>query len=370
MPCICKMKRILLTINTYSQLVVSIQMRYSIWKNDLVDVIISDQSNDSKRIADNLSRYKLFNKVVWIKNNEICSNTKHIYYKIIRWFCILFGWHVLDITNNIYDELLFYNADAFVHGLFATLIKKNGNMITSRYEEGILSYVDSQFLNNSKLKYANNIRKCFGKRILENEVVTFYCFYPEFYKGELRPICINKIINNNIMGSILKKIFDVNDEKVRIKEKYIFFTSIFDFQGSNPIGEYNLVLKIAEIVGKDNLLVKTHPRDKRLVYEQSDLHVYEHSSIPWEAIQFNNDFSDKVLLTVNSSSVLTANLMVEDKAKSVFLYKCCNYEVNDEAVEAALYLENLLEELPLKKNMIKIENSLDEFIDDVRKGEI
>ena len=44
--------------------------------------------------------------------------------------------------------------------------------------------------------------------------------------------------------------------------------------------------------------------------------------------------------------------------------------MNDEAVEAALYLENLLEELPLKKNMIKIENSLDEFIDDVRKGEI
>lgn len=356
------MKSVLAVINTYSQLLTLIQIKKCFFECDNVDVIISDQTKNTKSVAERLSDLKYFNEVLWISNNDICSEDRDIRGKIYSWFYILFGRKVDGITNKYYDELLFFNPDIFLHGIYSILKSKNKNLICSRYEEGILSYSDSRFLNDSKLKCTNKIRSSFGKSYLERDTKQFYCFYPEYYIGKLKPIKIKQISDNKeIIGNFLKNIFQINDNDLYIKEKYIFFTSVFDFQGSNPIGEYDLVKKIADIVGRDNIIVKTHPRDKRDVYQDSGLKIYRNSSIPWEAIQLNNNFSDKVLLTVNSSSVLTVNLMVKEKAKAVFLYKCCDYKKNSEAIASAQYLEELLNRIQLKSESALIIDDIECF---------
>ena len=139
-----------------------------------------------------------------------------------------------------------------------------------------------------------------------------------------------------------QRIFIVSIQKCILEIWIQFFTGVFDFEGGSPIGEFELVLKIAKLVGKDNLIIKTHPRDSRTIYAENKLKVYKHSYIPWEAIQFNNDFSDKVLLTVNSGSVLGANLILENRAESYFLFNCCKIENNYEASKYIATVRQLL----------------------------
>lgn len=342
------MKSILIISNTYYQLITAIRLKETFWSNDKVDIVISDQSNNSEGVAESLNKLYVFENVLWIKTKKICQNNKSIYLRIKRWKYVFCGINYPGLTNKKYDELVYYNPDVFIYGIFSKLIKNNDCMMCSRYEEGVLSYIDSEYLKNSRLKNANIIRKHFHKKILETYTMKFYCFYPQLYLGKLNALPIPQIDNHTGMGAILRKIFNIETEMLKIHEKYIFFTGVFDFEGGGAIGEFELVMNVAQLVGKDNLIVKTHPRDKRTVYEESGITVYKNSSIPWEAIQLNYNFTDKIFLTVNSGSVLGVNMMLENKVKTYFLYNCCNIEKNQEAVA---YIK-LVKQFMLTSNII------------------
>ncbi len=131
------------------------------------------------------------------------------------------------------------------------------------------------------------LRKIIGKPVIENSFLNFYCFYPQIYKGYLKPVEVPMIQLNSEICVALRKVFELDDKKLSYKYKYIFFTSVYDFEGGKPVGEYELVCKIADIVGKDNLLIKTHPRDTRTLYVDNGFNVDENSSVPWEAIQLS-----------------------------------------------------------------------------------
>ena len=145
--------------------------------------------------------------------------------------------------------------------------------------------------------------------------------------------------------------FDIKLTENDYKEKYIFFTSICDFENGEPIGEYELVCKVADFVGKENLLIKTHPRDTRTIYEDNGFTVDKNSSIPWEAIQLSRDFSDKVFLTATSGSVLAGSFMSENPPKIFFMYGCCNIEGNASAKASVMAIEELLSEETLKPSL-------------------
>ncbi len=71
-------KSILVISNTYFQLIVAIQLKETCWFNDKVDIVITDQSNNSEKVAKNLSKLQIFNKVIWRKTKNLCQNTSNI----------------------------------------------------------------------------------------------------------------------------------------------------------------------------------------------------------------------------------------------------------------------------------------------------
>lgn len=339
------MKKRLVISNTYFQLIVAMQMMETLWNKDEVDIIISDQSKGSYNVYKGLNKLNIFHKVYWKENAAMCRVDTSFYKTLAKMRYITFGLKDRYIKDCHYDELVFYNADVYTYGIYDRLKKNNPNLVCSRYEEGILSYEDSEFLTKSRLNVSNRARKIMGKSTLDEDTKSFYCLYPEFYKGNLQPIAVPKITDYRIIGEKLRKIFNVDAKKLEIKEKYIFFTSVYDFEGGNPIGETELVKQVASTVGKDNLIVKKHPRDSRTIFKELGIHIYEHSEIPWEAIQLNNDFSSKILLTVNSGSVIGANMMIEKNAPALFLYKCCNYKANPAAIATSQMIDRFVSEM-------------------------
>ena len=213
-------------------------------------------------------------------------------------------------------------------------------------EEGILSYnTPSHDLVLRPYHFTRLsvciIRTLLGKKCPVGGISSFYCFYPEVYLGKLNTIKVPKMLISSESSSIFCSLFNMQ-QKPHINAKYIFFTSVYDFSGGKPIGEFEIVEKVANIVGKENLLVKVHPRDNRNIYKQHGYKVFENSNIPWEAYVLSGQVNDSVCISTNSGSVLSNYLLGDLDLKTIFVYNLCNIKDNRLARNTIKNLNSLL----------------------------
>ena len=346
----------LIIANTYYQILFALQLRNTLFNSDRVTLLISDHSNGTEAICERLNKLKVFDEVHFIKTIELLRESES--FNSIKQFCsVCFGFknkYSPVFLNNVsilsFDELIAYNIGRDTVALYSDLSKYNKHLSLSRYEEGILSYNNTiQKFYTPKRKIMDFVRAVQGKPQFTKSGKSFYCFYSELYKGELKPIKVPLISDTPETVEIIKSIFNIKNVENSYHEKYIFFTSVMDFEGEHPIGEYELVCKVADLVGKENLLIKTHPRDKRTIYIDNGFKVDKNSNIPWEAIQLSGDFSDKVFLTATSGSVLSGSFMSSKPPETFYLYKLCQIDGNTVAEESRKSISELLNSESVKK---------------------
>lgn len=359
------MKRTLIVCNTYYQLIISVQMRLTVKSSEAVSVIISDQSNGAHRIYENLKKIGLFENVYYFSPKSDAMKRSRTLNRLYYFYGGLFGCRYGVLDKKIkFDEIVAYNLDLPTYNIYAALKRKNRALKCNYMEEGAFSYFG--FPANSRLMdLIGKIREKLGMGDLRKKLEYFYCYYPELYTGELTPVKVDTIGENSEIVNTLKKVFGIEKEKLSYSEKYIFFTSVLDFEGGEPVHEFEIVKKVAELVGKDNLLVKKHPRDKRTVYEDNGFKVDKNSSVPWEVLQFFVDVSEKTLLTVNSGSVISTNLMLKNGAKTYFMYKICDIENNTLAVSFVRSFDKLMDrtgKLGMVMDKVRIAESLDDIL--------
>ena len=339
------MKRILCICNTYYQLLMGIIIKRNLFPNDYMAVIITDHSNNAVTVTKNVQHKHIFEDVFYFEAKDLDTKRPSLIdaVRIVR--NMVYGCNmnrVNDNDENTFDLFLYYNYSLTATSIFANLYKKNPNIQAARYEEGILSY-ENNIVFNKKQTVAGIIRHMLGKSNLADVTNEFFCVYPDFYSGNLKTITIPKIDENDRdLAAILKEIFLSNQEIKEYSQKYIFFSSVCDFEGEEPIGEITLISKIAELVGNDNLIVKVHPRDDVSRFINKGFHVDVNSNAPWEAIQMNADFHDKIFLTVFSGGVLSINMLLKNPSQTFFLYPLCDIENNSLAVSSRKSVERLL----------------------------
>ena len=270
----------------------------------------------------------MFEDVNYIQTKDIIhNNTKKGEWK--DFFCFSFFnknryfFYLKDIKNHYFDEIIVYNFNFDIYGLYSILSSVNPHIKVSMMEEGILSYKKVQPFPK-KLALSGKIREQLGKKNMNDAAGCYYCFYPCLYDGKYRPVQIPLIHPKSEIVAILKEVFDVHEQDLHYDRKYIFFASVFDFEGGTPIGEFELVKQIADTVGKDNLLIKIHPRDQRTIYRDNGFTVDKNSSVPWEVIQLSHDFSNHVFFTATSGSVLSGNFLTDIPVRTYYLFKLCN----------------------------------------------
>lgn len=321
------MKNILFYCNTHYQIIMALQITKCFYSKDNVNYIISDHSNNAKLYSENLKKIIGENKVIFLQTKKFDytkSNISKILFKIRQLIFHNFPFAKLPLKS--FDEFITYNNTPSITLLVNHLIRLNPDIKISRMEEGILSYnntIQNKDNNNGIIsKIKNLIKDKLGYNILYKNEQSLYCAFPSLYIGKLKTIQIPQIdTNDSEFNNIISKTFGVDKLKLSYPQKYIFFSSIFDFEGGEPVGELELANRIAELVGKDNLLVKVHPRDSVKRFTREGLIVDENSSVPWEAIQLNYDFSKHVFITVCSTSVLNINSIILNPPMTIFAYK-------------------------------------------------
>lgn len=357
-------KKNIIVCNTYYQLILALQLNNTLFKDDETTLCLSDHSRNASVVLNNIKDNKIFAKSLYLetlkyqKKDQTFNDRLHSTIKLLSEKDDI--WNVLEDT---YDEMVFFNYLDSIYTLFVMQYKTNPNIMVSRFDEGLLSY-NLTFRQNKKVRLSNFLRKLFHKNIMSDNYSHFYCFYPEIYKGNLDVVKIPGISSNSKTASDLRKIFELDKLDMSYKQKYLFFTSVYDFEGGEPVGEFELVSKARDLVGNDNLLVKKHPRDTRTIYEDNGFNVDKNSAVPWEAIQLANDFSDKVFMTVNSGSVLAGSLMSNHPTRTYYMYKLCDIDGNPSCKKNAEDIEKLLNNESMKDALkeVHIANKVEDIL--------
>lgn len=318
--------KVLIVSNTYYQLIMAIQLRLTLFCNADVDLWLSDQSVGAEKVAERLAEKHIFSEVCFKERKKTHSTlNSHKKTDSIKYALKYnFGKAVMETTET-YDEIIFYNLEMPLYAIADYYEQQKHKCQWSKYEEGILSY-ENDFVIGSKLgrlSLTEKIRSVTMRPRITKLVKKYYCMFPEFKKAHREDWELVRIPptsqTEHELCKILNYIFQYEAEK--ISQKYIFFASSLDIDGC-PTGEAELILKIAQRVGKDNIIVKLHPRDTRSIYQENGITIMKNSFVPWEVMHMNLMEEEKVLLTATSGAFLGSSAMLDSTMPAIYLYPC------------------------------------------------
>lgn len=308
------MRRILIICNTHFQVIVALQLKLTLFKGDEVDVHISDHSLNAAAVVARLRWTGLFSNVFYRETKSEIAASK--IQKAWGFAAACFGVRRYPVYLD-YDEILFYNLNMPVYHVVDAAANGSRETVFSGMEEGILSYGRMAYGKSPDL--LDSVRAVTGCPQIKRTIARYYCFFPELYQaqgGAIEPVRIPPVCTSlKELRQILADVFDFEPEV--IPQRLIFFTSSSDVDGCG-FGETELVLELAELVGRDNLLVKMHPRDDRNVYRDAGLTVMTRSDVPWEVVQICGAADESMCMTVTSGAFINSATLLGSKAKGVF----------------------------------------------------
>ena len=318
----------LIVCNTYLQLIIAVLLKTNVLANEQTDLIVTDHTKGLKTVADRLVAENVFENVFYVDSKKYFSGKGRLAYHrhIVKLLLDSTGEVKKYLrSNNVplaYDGFYYYNNNVLDWFLWDILRKENKTCRQIMFEEGVLGYNKWLFTPpiHWEFKQITAIRSFLHIPYLQDNVDAYYCLYPEIIQDANKVKC-KKIpqLNDPETMELLARVFDYDSGANPINEKFMYFGGSEDIDGVG-IHEDQIVATIADIVGKENLIVKMHPRDTRDVYDKMGIKVFKGKSVPWEIMAIANDFSDKVFMTVSSSSLITGNVFKNETVNAFYLY--------------------------------------------------
>ncbi len=314
------------SVFTYYQLITAIQIKNKLFPEADADIVISDHSAGYEKAAEKVRESGIFDNVYTAKSVDamrLDSFSKKLRRVVdIVFYNNKFSLNCSDIEKLGYDEILFFNFNYFDNCLYYLLKKNNPDLICRRFEESYTSGFDFDIFTSGSAKLQKKFERLHSST-LAMKVDEMFFYEPELvlFKNSCKISPIPKIDKNDLQTKdILNKMFDYtkSDEYDR---KYIFFEESYNVDGKE-MDDLELVLNIADKVGRENMMVKLHPRSKVDRFAEYGIKTNKTVGIPWEVIIMNNDFSDKVFMTIASGSVLSPRILFGENVATYMLFNC------------------------------------------------
>ena len=315
------MKRSVLIITyTYFQMMVAVQLRRTEFKEDDVDIIVTDQSKGSAQVAKRLRELSVFRSVFYVHDMDGLDKTG----RLSKYRRYLFARLQPEKTlrnyvclNERYDVFLFHNASLLTHLILRHCGKRTQCF---RFEEGYSTYT-RPLLEKSRLRRWM-IRCAFGD--IGRRVCGLYLFHPELFTQKVAyPLKRIRLLSQSDgeLKHILNSMFAYAPDPQLARADYIFLEESFRTALSTT-EDVELAAGIAETVGKQRFVVKQHPRSPNNPFEEKGIATAGSSDIPWEVILMNERFENKTLLTVMSGTALAPLLYDFEPVTTYLLFRC------------------------------------------------
>lgn len=292
--------------------------------NDEVDIIIGNTFNNYRLISDRIKKTSIFQSIynadikIFFERNKkkkLLSILKVLNLK--KMMKEVFGENIKQ-----YDEMYCWNYDPFtisVRSYFSFYQKKIKIFI---FEEGYISYFPfDEVVHKQVATRIIEIRnKLFGiSNITRDSIDGLLLFEPDLllynpkcqvYKMD-RKVGLTDSFKRNI-----DNIFAASEVSLKYNKKYIIFEENHPEYNDEPIFD-NIINK----VGRENVIIKLHPLRKENRFEKKGVMTLGNDGVPWEAIAYFLDFSDKVLISIGSGSISSCRMLFGKKMNAFLIYK-------------------------------------------------
>lgn len=322
--------------NTPYQLLIAVHMTQNMFSKDCVDVILSDHFSGADKIVDRINEEKLvFHKAYYV-NSFSFSRRKGEYRATRLKSHVLYGVNIKDtmkkfITDiDCYDEIYLANFECFSELLYNYIRRYINN------EVKVFSYEDGYgALSDDWMFCVREVRKTSFYRWIDRKVMNLW-YTPEKYAGYyvLRPdllqfkvpcpiLKINSLpISDERFITSINRIFNYDAETCdNYEDKVIYFEECTQIEGVDFSEDIRQVDKIARIVGKNNIIVKRHPRNTVDRFAEEGYKTNVNQWIPWEVILMNQDIRRSILIAIGCSSILMSDLLKNVNGKSIYLLR-------------------------------------------------
>lgn len=332
------------------------------------DLFITNTFSGCERYYNYLKKLEIFDNVILI--DEKMYKQKHSIFdsnsKLKQHLNIAFMYKSIDLiikdigfNPDIYDHL-YCSSKAFSGRLAYLYCKKHKYDCELIYfDDGIGSYFDKSLYKASKLDTI--LRRLLIGAASYGNIKKIYLYNPELYEkiNGIQNIDLKKLSffpKNKENDALMKELFGNHKGQSICEKNYIYFDSLRDVEVTKEGSE--IIDKLLEILtrekGKDNILVKKHPRD-----EMADEN--EKAFAPIEAYCYMNDFSDAVFLTNISTAVFTPKLLFNQEPTIIFINQIVYDQLIRREKEKMLWLIENLRELYNDKNKIIIPKNTEEY---------
>ena len=327
-------KRVLFICNTAYQLMSSVQIRQKLYVDNKCDLLLSNQMVGASIVAQRARTCGLFSKVAFVENKKQSfasriAETLHDFRLIRRLRKELGEYDIVCLSNISVFSILFLRF--YQRSRFELNIFEDGFVTYCRsYEHSDRASIISKFIN--------------PKGILGN-VSHIFLFNPdllEWHRENIRPIAIPKFDKNDTETiKVLNHIFSFNQEDTYDKP-YLFMEESF-YADRFPVDDVHLVELMAEKVGRENVMVKLHPRNPENRFASRGIKTNRSFSTPWELILLNTELQDCTLVSISSSSILQPYLLLGQPIKAISLLRLLPEKPGNMKGELGIFMQSLFD---------------------------
>lgn len=294
---------ILFRATSHHQLINAIAIKLQYCRDEQADLMLSNHT-DFSNILDNIRSCGIFRNVYYVDDVKVSSE-----------FLALSPDQRLEASKHItnmwdVEPDCEYSDYYYGHNILANkfyyyyLVGKQGSVIPHSFQEGTSSYLADPWAELQKGPIAHG---CYGENSLLNKLADLYMYLPDklLYTSpvEVKPIDIS----TDELRSIVKQIYQ---PPALPKQKYIYIAVCSEFHNLSS-NESALVEYIGDLVGKDNLVIKNHPRSSIDKFSYRGFSVMD-SSIAFEAYLMDPAIKDKILIAPLSTALMSAEFMLDD----------------------------------------------------------
>lgn len=296
--------------------------------NENADIYLLNFATDMKKFLPSLKKIGVFKKVISL--DELAMKGGKI--SVIRDYIFPEKHFFQQFFKTKYDIVYTTTIGDRNNVFYNIALKKNPELELRFYDEGAGIYITGFYENNDNILKLLKIKK--WKEANQN-FDKILAYIPNMVHNEAKgnrvkipPINKENIVLNNQLKDVFKYSFNPQYENCNL----IYFDQCFsryiseqEYKKKYRFDAFSMLSHINTVYNKDQILLKKHPVTV-LKEEECRVEIDKGSGMPWEIIQLYHDFEDKLLVTINSTTVLTPKLLFNKEPYIILLAKLIKNE--------------------------------------------
>lgn len=298
----------LMIINTCFNLILGIQIKEKFLQDDAVDLILGGDSPRLEIVSKNSTLKKIFQDVRYLPYKDCIFHHFDVIYpeRYLK--------RVLEGDPPSYSDIYFWNPDKNFYNFLKYYIKCGHGCNYHLYCDAIGGYSKDQPENSEKSRFWRGIKGSIYNYIDKHYYhiynvghldYDYYLFKPELFikKSNRKMVRIPDITEKDM--HVFNKVFEYKHKK--IEQRYIFLDTARDRYFDEV---FKVIRFVSDIVGRDNLAIKLHPRGNAAPYKALDIHVMADGT-PWELYCMNGLADNTVIIAPITSAALLPYILMD-----------------------------------------------------------